>query len=157
MSFSGDSFTAGSGSFALDCTWPLFEQARHFELGHVLNSAIIDVIRPEALGHLSLHHAGGFECDLSDNSLIWSGGVYDIFGLPRDASISREECVSYYGEELRAKMERLRDYSIKHRRGFTVDVEICAAVGETRWMRLIAAPVCVDDRAVRLHGLKLII
>ena len=89
--------------------------------------------------------------------LTWSGGVYDIFGLPRDASITREECVSYYSEESRAKMERLRDYSIKHRRGFTVDVEIRAAVGETRWMRLIAAPICDDNRAVRLHGLKLII
>lgn len=157
MSFSGDNFVSSSGNLALNCTWPLFEQARHFELGHVLSSAIIDIIRPETLGDLSLHHAGGWECDLADNSLTWSGGVYDIFGLPRDASVSREECVRYYGEESRAKMENLRAYSIKHQRGFTVDVEIRAAVGETRWMRLIAAPICVDNRAVRLHGLKLII
>lgn len=157
MSYSGANSTAASESLALNCTWPLFEQARHFELGHVLNSAIIDIIRPETLGELSLHHAGGWECDLADDSLTWSGGVYDIFGLPRDASITRQECVRYYGEESRAKMERLRAYSIKHRRGFTVDVEIFSAVGERRWMRLIAAPICIDNRAVRLHGLKLII
>jgi PAS domain-containing protein len=138
-------------------SWPLWEQPRHFELGYVLNCAVTDIIPPLEIGALNLHHVGCWECDLADDSLIWSGGVYDIFGLPRDASVSRSECVSLYSEHSRAKMESLRAYSIKHRRGFTLDVEIRAAVGETRWMRLIGAPVCVADRVVRLHGLKLIV
>jgi hypothetical protein len=54
-------------------------------------------------------------------------------------------------------MERLRSYAIRHKRGFTLDIEIRAAVGETRWTRLIAAPLCEGNRAVRLHGLKLIV
>lgn len=142
---------------ALTHSWPLFEQPRHFELGHILNCAVIDILQPEEVGALSLHHSGCWECDLSDDSLTWSGGVYDLFGLPRGVKISREESVGYYCEGSRAKMERLRAYSIKHRRGFTLDVEIRAAVGEHRWMRLIAAPVCAGDRVVRLSGLKLVI
>jgi PAS domain-containing protein len=145
------------GSIALSQSWPLWEQPRHFDLGLVLNSAVTDIIRPAEVGALNLHHAGCWECDLTDNSLTWSGGVYDIFGLPRGSTISREQSVSYYGEESRAKMERLRAYSIKHGRGFTLDVEIRAAVGETRWVRLIAAPVWAGGRATRLHGLKLIL
>jgi PAS domain-containing protein len=89
--------------------------------------------------------------------LIWSGGVYDIFGLPRDASVSRDESVALYAEDSRAAMERLRAHAIKHRRGFTLDAEIRPANGASRWMRLIAAPVCEGGRVVRLHGLKLII
>jgi hypothetical protein len=54
-------------------------------------------------------------------------------------------------------MERLRSYAIRHKRGFTLDVDIRAAVGETRWVRLIAAPVCDGNRVARLHGLKLIL
>ena len=142
---------------ALDHTWPLWEQPRHFELGQVLNCAVTDIIEPNAVGGLGLHHAGCWECDLSDHSLIWSGGVYDIFGLPRGVTVRRDEAVGFYSEESRAKMERLRSYSIRHKRGFTLDVEIRAAVGETRWMRLIAAPVCAGDRVARLHGLKLIL
>jgi len=142
---------------ALTQTWPLWEQSRHFELGYVLNSAVTDVIKPSEVGALNLHHAGCWECDLSDNSLTWSGGVYDIFGLPREAQVSRDESVAYYCEESRAKMERLRAHSIKHRRGFTLDVEIRSAIGENRWVRLIGAPVCIAGRTVRLHGLKLII
>ena len=138
-------------------SWPLWEARKHFELGHVLNCAVTDIIPPSEVGALNLHHSGCWECDLADSSLTWSGGVYDIFGLPRNAAVSRDECVAYYCEESRAKMERLRSYSIRHRRGFTLDVEIRTAVGEHRWMRLIAAPVCDGNRTVRLQGLKLII
>jgi PAS domain-containing protein len=144
-------------SIALRHSWPLFEQPRHFDLGHVLNSAIIDLIQPETVGALNLHHSGCWECDLADNSLTWSGGVYDIFGLPRGSAIGRARAVTFYSEDSRAKMERLRAYAIKHRRGFTLDVEIRPAVGESRWMRLMGAPVCAGARPVSLHGLKLIV
>lgn len=129
----------------------------HFELGHVLNCAVTDLIEPHTVGALGLHHAGCWECDLSDNSLVWSGGVYDIFGLPRGVRIHREQPLALYCEDSRAKMEQLRAYSIRHRRGFALDVQIRAAIGETRWVRLIGAPVCEGGRPVRLHGLKLIV
>ena len=138
-------------------SWPLSEQPRHFELGMVLNSAVIDMVGPGEVGQLGVHHAGCWECDLTDNSLTWSGGVYDIFGLPRGAEVSRDEAVYLYTEESRAAMERLRSYAIEHRRGFTLDAEIRPAIGGGRWMRLIAAPVCDGDKVLRLHGLKLII
>lgn len=138
-------------------SWPLSEQQRQFDLGCILNSVITDGIAPAAVGEIAFHHAGCWECDLSDNSLIWSGGVYDIFGLPRGARLTREEAVSFYSEDSRAKMERLRAHAIRHRRGFTLDAEIRPAVGGRRWMRLICAPVCAGDRPVRLQGLKLIV
>ena len=142
---------------ALHHSWPVFEQARHFELGSVLSCAVIDIVEPAQVGALGLHHAGLWECDLSDDRLTWSGGVFDIFGLPRGARVSRPDALALYREESRAAMERLRAHAIKHRRGFTLDVEINAVTGDRRWMRLIGAPVCEDGRAVRLHGLKLIV
>jgi PAS domain-containing protein len=138
-------------------SWPLYEQQRHFELGLVLNSAIADVLEPALVGELGPHHAGCWECDLADNSLIWSGGVYDIFGLQRNARITRDECVSFYSERSRTIMERLRSEAIHNRNGFTLDAEIHPVVGEARWMRLIAAPIFEDGRVVRLQGVKLII
>ena len=138
-------------------SWPLYEQPRHFDLGRILDCVVTDILKPAEVGGLGLHHVGCWECELADNSLVWSGGVFDIFGFPRDTKITREESVALYTEDSRAKMERLRSHAITHRRGFTLDAEIHAAAGERRWMRLIAAPLCDGDRVVRLHGLKLII
>lgn len=138
-------------------SWPLTEQSRQFELGSILSSVVTDLIAPVTVGELGLHHAGCWECDLDDDTLTWSGGVFDIFGLPRDTSISRAVTIGFYEEGSRAAMERLRTYAIKHRRGFTLDARIHSAVGETRWMRLIAAPICKDNRTVQLTGLKIII
>ena len=141
----------------LSHSWPLYDQPRQFELGHILSSAAIDIVNPATVGALGLHHAGCWECNLTDNSLIWSGGVYDIFGLPRGIKVSRAEVLGLYTANSRATMERLRAYSIRHRRGFTIDIEIRPVTGDNRWVRVIAAPVVSEDRAVRLHGLKLIL
>jgi hypothetical protein len=140
-------------------SWPLAEQPEHFELGCILSSAAIDLVEPVAVGTLSVQHAGLWECNLADNSLVWSGGVFDIFGLPRGAVVSREEAVRFYAEDSRAAMERLRSHAIRARCGFTIDVEITPAVGTRRSMRLIGAPVCDPEsgEVMRLHGLKLII
>lgn len=139
-------------------SWPLHEEPRQFELGWILSCAAIDVLEPCEIGALGPHHAGYWQCELADNSLTWTGGVYDIFGLARLARVTRDEAAALYTEESRAAMERLRAYAIKHKRGFTLDAQIRAeAIGERRWMRLIAAPVCEGSRVIRLHGIKLII
>ena len=138
-------------------SWPLSEQSRHFDLGLVLNSAVTDIIGPPEVGALGIHHSGCWECNLADNSLTWSGGIYDIFGLPRGLPVSRDEAVSFYSEESRAALEKLRSYAIREGRGFTLDVQIRPAVGGSRRVRIIGAPICQDGKTVRLHGLKLII
>lgn len=142
---------------ALSHSWPLWERSRQFELGHVLSSVVTDLIPPARTGELGVYHAGCWECDLADNSLVWSGGVYDLFGLVRGAVVSRKDAISFYSADSLARMEKLRSYAIRHRRGFTLDVDIHAATGETRWMRIVAEPLCDGGRPVRLQGLKLAI
>jgi PAS domain-containing protein len=136
-------------------SWALMESARRFDLGRLDDwspSAIIRVAEDHSLAHFGV---GRWECDLSDNSLTWSEGVYDIFGLPRGAQVERSEAVALYCEESRSAMERLRAYAINHKRGFTLDAQISPHHGQGRWMRLIAAPISDGDRVVRLQGLKL--
>ncbi|MBO9696726.1 MAG: hypothetical protein J7499_11060 [Sphingopyxis sp.] len=143
-------------------SWPLYERERFFELGqlHACDTLdpipdVVDVAARLAPGRARI---GQWECDLADNDrLSWSDEVHDIFGIPRGAAVTREEAVALYAEGSRAAMEKLRAYAIRHRRGFTLDVEIRPATAPRRWMRLIAAPVCVEDRVVRLQGLKFLV
>lgn len=139
-------------------SWPLFDRDQHLSLAPFLNGfdypfegASASQGDGEALAERGI---GLWECDLADNGLTWTAGVYDIFGLPRQANIVRDDAVALYCDESRDIMERLRAYAIKHRRGFTVDVEIRPSLTRKSWMRLIAAPVCEQGKVVRLLGIK---
>jgi PAS domain S-box-containing protein len=139
-------------------SWPLFERGLRFDLGRLhgedgLASVTDSAVRlgGQALARCAI---GSWECDLQDDALTWSDQVYDLFGLARDAQISRAETVAMYSEESRVAMERLRAHAIRHQRGFTLDAEINGVDGHRRWMRLTAAPICEGGRVVRLHGFK---
>ena len=147
-----------TGADVIGGSWPVHDQHRHFDLGHVLNCVVTDALVPVEVGALAAQHSGLWECDLADEKLIWSGGVYDMFGLERGVTVSRELALAHYAEESRAKLERLRSHAIKRGLGFTLDVDIrSAAVGRCRRLRLIAAPLCSNGETVRLHGIKLVL
>lgn len=139
-------------------SWPLFERDRHLALDRLLDRSVPALstasCSPAEGRELARHGVGLWTCDLADDSLTWSAGVYDIFGLPRDAPVTRQDAVALYCDESREVMERLRAYAIRHRRGFTVDVEIRPSLIQRRWMRLIAVPVCEGRRVTALRGVK---
>lgn len=129
-------------------SWPL-----HDLRDHLSPVALDDRIArdDEALAERGL---GLWHCDLSDDSLSWTDGVFDIFGIERHSIVPRPLAVSLYAPDSREAMERLRAYAIKHRRGFTLDVDIRPLDGGQCAMRLIAAPILRGSRVVALHGVK---
>ena len=131
--------------------WPLAERSQHFELGSLLDSATSDFGGFACRGPGS----GWWECNLANNALSWSGGVYDLFGFERGATVTREDCLTRYAEHSRVILERLRADAIRNRCGFTLDAELTLPDGKERWVRIIGAPDLADGRVVRLHGLKL--
>lgn len=136
-------------------SWPVYERDQHLDLGFSFDweQAGCTAAPADSLA-LARNGIGLWECDLRDNALTWSTGVFDLFGFPRGQKVERDASVALYAEPSRAAMERLRSYSIKHRRGFTIDVEIAPANGGKRWIRLTAVPVCFRSRVVRLQGIK---
>jgi len=133
-------------------SWPLVDLGQRFDLGHVIEDEPAANTAPVPAG--GARHAGYWACELADNRLHWSPAVYDLFGLPADLPLARATTVALYGEGSRAAMERLRTHAIRHRRGFTIDIDIRPHGARPRWVRLVAAPVCEDGRVVRLHGYK---
>lgn len=134
----------------LNHSWPLYDLRTH--LAPVMLDT--DIARSDiALAERGL---GLWHCNLADNSLSWTAGVYDIFGLERDIDVPRPLAVSLYAPESREPMERLRAYAIRHKRGFTLDVDINQADGAGCCaMRLIAAPIVgAQGDVVGLHGVK---
>lgn len=141
-------------------SWPLFEAVDRLQLSRIVpfpvDEAPLSPACKRIYDAIAARGIGIWECDLRDNRLTWSRGVYDLFGLPRGEVVSRALAVSLYCPDSRTAMEQLRAYAIKHRRGFTIDAEIRRPDGDHRWMRLSAMPVLDDEqRVIRLRGTKL--
>ncbi|WP_305095590.1 GGDEF domain-containing protein [Croceibacterium aestuarii] len=97
---------------------------------------------------------GAWSCDLSDERLTWTPGVFDLFGLPADRRIARDAVLAQYCEESREKLERLRSSAIARGRGFTLEARIRPAGGEERWIRITATTRVSNGRARELFGIK---
>lgn len=103
---------------------------------------------------LSLARMGIWECTLPENTLVWSEGVYDIFGLPRGSALERARIAERYPPASLAELERLRCLAISEGSGFELDAEIVTRIGDHRWIR-ITATVETDAGAVtRIFGTK---
>ena len=99
--------------------------------------------------------AVAWECDLSDDSLRWSRGVFDLFGIPHDAQVERPDIVAMYCEESRELLERLRSRAIAECGSFTFEAQILRLDGTPRWLRITADTAPRNGRAALLYGTKL--
>jgi PAS domain S-box-containing protein len=96
-----------------------------------------------------------WQCDLRDDSLTWSEGVYDLFGLPRGSALERDAIVAMYLPESQAELARLRGAAIAACGSFTFEARIRRADGEVRWMRITADVVTEKGVARYLYGTKI--
>ena len=97
---------------------------------------------------------GVWECDLSDESLVWTDVVYDIFDLPRGTPPDRGQTLGCYPEESARELHKRRSKAIEERTGFSLDAEIVSFKGNRRWIRITASVESVDGVAVRIFGMK---
>lgn len=97
---------------------------------------------------------GAWSCDLDNDRLIWTDGVFDLFGLPADIRIERADALPIYSAQSRESLDLMRAYAIRHRRGFTLDARLDRSDGTVRWMRLTTNILCEGGRARRLFGTK---
>lgn len=97
---------------------------------------------------------GIWECNLADESLSWTNGVYDLFEFPRGSVISREQTLACYAPESRAAMEAARAEAIANCTDFSLVAEIITTTGKRRWMRLTGAVEAENGIAVRIFGMK---
>ncbi len=99
-------------------------------------------------------HLGVWSCSLPEEKLIWTNGVYDLFGLPRGSAVSREQTLAMYEPESLVRMQALRKAAIETLGDFTVDVQITAGTGQKRWIRITATVDSIDRRPFRIFGMK---
>ena len=82
---------------------------------------------------------GLWECDLTTETLQWSGGTYDMFTIARDRPLVRRQALIRYPADSLKKLNRIRNRAIAERTGFNLDTDILTPSGartiteETPW------------------------
>ena len=97
---------------------------------------------------------GIWQCNLADNGLVWTNGVYDLFEIPRNSPVTRELTLARYTDVSRQRMEAARAEAIASCSDFSVDCEIITTSGKRRWMRLTGAVESRNGVAHRIFGMK---
>ena len=97
---------------------------------------------------------GAWECNLANEALSWTDGVYDLFGLARGSTIQRSSILDLYEEASRSEMNRMRGSVIRNGGAFSLDCRIRTASNEKRWMRLIVGVGHQHGRPIRIFGSK---
>ncbi|WP_326523937.1 PAS domain-containing protein [Sphingomonas sp.] len=95
-----------------------------------------------------------WQCDLSDESLLWSDGVYALFGLDRARRPDRGATVAMYDPESRGLLEPRRRKAIASAGAFTFEARIIRPDGDARWMRISADTQVTNGRVTHLYGTK---
>ena len=95
-----------------------------------------------------------WSCRLDDGALDWSGGVHDLFGIPRGAALHRPRILEFYEPASRRLLESIRRRAIAGHASFRLDAEIRTACGRPRWIRIRAAVETEGGRPARLFGTK---
>jgi diguanylate cyclase (GGDEF)-like protein len=103
---------------------------------------------------MSVARAGVWECRLSDETLEWTGGVYDLFGFRRGARLRRNDVTGCYTAASLAALDQARDRAIRTGGAFGLDAEIVTMRGLRRWVRLTGQVERRNGVAVRVFGLK---
>lgn len=95
-----------------------------------------------------------WQCDLADDGLAWTPGVFDLFGLERGRRLDRREVIALYTPESRERLERLRTHAIRTGGSFTIEAEIVRPDGTPRRFLLTADTLMRGGRVTHLYGTK---
>lgn len=115
------------------------------------SAGMIDPVLDRAM---ALARLGAWSCNLSNERLSWTSGIYDIFGLPLDCAVDRRETLEMYTEESRHTLNRLRGHAIATGCPFTLDARIRRPDGEFRWLRIDGEMIRHANGTRILHGMK---
>ena len=100
-----------------------------------------------------LANIGHWELDVETEELFWSAQVKRLHDVPEDFEPDLQTALQFYkGEEHKKKISKLFEEAMEHGTGYTVELPIVTAKGDTRWIRTVGDTVKKDGNIVQVYG-----
>lgn len=95
---------------------------------------------------------GGWQYDVVNESLTWSQGVYEIYGLSANDKISVEYAISFYKQSDQEKISLLFQEAILNKKSYTGEFGFCDAHGNHKWIRTTGNVICDGELVTHVYG-----
>jgi len=99
-----------------------------------------------------LAEVGAWEYDVCEDNLIWTEGVYGIFGVPKGVDVSPERSMELVCAEDRPDIREAFENAAEEGEGYDKEAKIDTPDGETRWIRVRGEPQMEDGEVMLVRG-----
>lgn len=97
-------------------------------------------------------NVGGWQLDLQDNAIEWTGQVFKIHELDTTEPPPLAQALAFYPPEAKSLITVAVENSVQHASSWDIEVPFITAKGKSRWVRSQGTPVVVDGKVVKLIG-----
>jgi PAS domain S-box-containing protein/diguanylate cyclase (GGDEF)-like protein len=95
---------------------------------------------------------GGWQYDVKNESLFWSQGVYEIYGLSTEDQIDVERAISFYKQSDRELISSLFEEAITHKKSYIGEFGFRDAKGIHKWIRTTGNVICDGEIVTHVYG-----
>jgi PAS domain S-box-containing protein len=95
---------------------------------------------------------GGWEIDLKANTLKWTNEVYHIHEISSDYTPIVESAINFYIEDHQPIIKQVVEEAIASGKPFDVDLQICTAKDNLKWVRVKGYAIFEDCNVVKVRG-----
>ncbi len=96
---------------------------------------------------------GSWEVNVPTGETYWTPEIARVLGLPPDQSASVELGLSFYHGEHLEKLKAALQAAVDRAEPYDLELEITAADGNLKWVRIVGHPVVEKGQVVRLFGI----
>ncbi|MEF8872924.1 MAG: PAS domain S-box protein, partial [Haloarculaceae archaeon] len=91
---------------------------------------------------------GGWEVDLTAETLTWTDEVYRIHDLPTDTEVGLDDAFEFYHPEDRATIREAFDRLMADGESYDLELRVVTDADRVRWVRAVADPQFDEEGAV---------
>lgn len=102
----------------------------------------------------NLARVGYWEYNVESQKIIWSDGVYSIYGVDPETydSSNVQKNISFYGPQDQPKIEAAFQRTVSKGEPYDLEITFTNAQGEHLWVRTIGKAEVQNGRVVRVYG-----
>lgn len=95
---------------------------------------------------------GCWRLDLASEKVVWSEGIYDIYGIPFGGTQNLDDALAYYEPEDRIRLEAALDSAIRTGKPFDLELDLVPSSSSLKRVRIVGEPELEDGRVTALIG-----